>query len=273
MRLTFLLMLCLSALASFAAEAAEDVESPSARALLAEAFAARYDCTLSGIVEIETRKGETFAVGRTVHVASKLIDDRLHTYARFQRPPHLRGMAFLGIESGKLRASDERFVYLPSLRRVRRVGGTHASDSFLGTDLSYHDFERQHVEGFAVGFAGREKIDEEETWRLTARPLRPVDHVRVDYQVARDDAAILGAHYYKRGESDPYKALQMPRAGMHARGPCRIPGRIQVQDRQRRTATELRVHGLEIDARFDDSLFSMTSLETARSIPGMRGPR
>ena len=273
MRRPFLFMLFLAAIAPSAARAADDVAPPAPQALLAEAFSARYDCALSGVVEIETRKGGVRAVGRTVHVASKLIDDRLHTYARFQRPSYLRGMAFLGIEAKGARSSDERFVYLPSLRRVRRVGGAHSSDSFLGTDLSYHDFERQRAARFAVLLAGRETLGSEPAWRLTARPRHPADHERVDYLVALEDAAILGTHYYKRGETEPYKSLLMPRADMHGRGPCRIPGLVSVRDRQRRTRTDLRVHALEIDAPFEDSLFTMTALETARSIPGMRRAR
>ena len=273
MRRLILFMLFLAAIAPTAAPAAEDLVRPEPRALLAEAFAARYDCTLSGVVEIETRKRGIRAVGRTVHVASKLIDDRLHTYARFQGPPHLRGMAFLGIEADDAESSDERFVYLPSLRRVRRVGGAHSSDSFLGTDLSYHDFERQRATSFAVLLAGGETVGSEPAWRLTARPHRPADHDRVDYLVALHDAAILSTHYYKRNEAEPYKSLQMPRAAMHGRGSCRIPGRVSVEDRQRRTRTDLRVHALEVDAPFEDSLFTMTSLETARRIPGMRRAR
>ncbi len=250
---------------------AEDAQVESPRKILQSAFSARYDCTLSGIVEISARKGETQALNRRVHVATKLIANRLHTYAQFQEPEYIRGMAFLGIEPEDPDANDQRFVYLPTMRRIRRVGGGQSSDSFLGTDLSYHDFERQHARNYRVLAPLRIADGDEPRFRLQTEPQFHEEYARVDFDVAERDRTILGTRYFKRGSEEPYKIMAMPRSGIQEKGHCRMPSVVQVSDHQRKTQTRLQIIALEIDAPFEDSLFSMTSLQTSRDIPGLRG--
>ena len=142
--------------AASAAFAGAPEASPGA--VLQRAFDVRYECTITGVIEIETRKGQTAAQRRRMDIATKSIEGRLHTYAVFREPPHVRGMAFLGIESKRAGRSDERFVYLPSLRKIRRVSASQSDDAFLGTDLSYQDFERQREESYAVSLQGEATV-------------------------------------------------------------------------------------------------------------------
>ncbi|MDR3343808.1 MAG: outer membrane lipoprotein-sorting protein [Treponema sp.] len=55
----------------------------------------------------------------------------------FQRPPSVAGTRFLTI--AKTGGADDRWIFLPSLGKVRRVAGSEGSGSFVGTDLSYDD--------------------------------------------------------------------------------------------------------------------------------------
>jgi hypothetical protein len=104
--------------------------------LLEQAFDRRYACSVTGVVRIATRKGSAKARDRRLHIAAKFMRGRLHTYAIFREPQYVRGMAFLGVESDDPAQSEQQFVYLPSLAKVRRVSGSQPTDSFLGTDHS-----------------------------------------------------------------------------------------------------------------------------------------
>lgn len=243
---------------------------PRAAEVLQRAFQARYECAVSGVVAIETRKGASSTQRRKMDVASKEIARRLHTYAVFREPPHVRGVAFLGIEGEAAARSEERFVYLPSLRKIRRVSGSQSDDAFLGTDLSYHDFERQREASFRVEIAGTTQVGAEEAWLVIATPHAPSGYERVEHAVARRDYAILATRYFKRGADVAYKSLSMDRTRMVERGACRVPTRIRVEDAQRGTSTTLDVGSLTLNADLPDDLFSMTALETKRPIPGVR---
>ncbi len=55
----------------------------------------------------------------------------------FQKPASISGTRFLTI--GKKSADDDRWIFLPSLGKVRRIASSEGSGSFMGTDLSYDD--------------------------------------------------------------------------------------------------------------------------------------
>jgi hypothetical protein len=55
----------------------------------------------------------------------------------FQRPASVAGTRFLTVE--KTGGSEDRWIYLPSLGKVRRIAASEGSGSFMGTDFSYDD--------------------------------------------------------------------------------------------------------------------------------------
>jgi hypothetical protein len=238
-------------------------------ALLQAAFDARFDCPITGVIEIETHKGDDAALKRRMDVAMKSIGSRLHTYAIFREPQYVRGVAFLAIEPEVSGESEERFVYLPSMRKIRRVSGSQSDDAFLGTDLSYHDFERQRGASYQVDLGPDVQAGGEAAFVVTARPRKAASYAVVEHTIAAKDSAILETRYFKKDAPEPYKKLWMERAGILEQGACRVPTRIRVEDRQRGTETTLSINSVRLDAELSDDLFSMVSLETKRPIPGL----
>ncbi|WP_461246912.1 outer membrane lipoprotein-sorting protein [Treponema sp. R6D11] len=55
----------------------------------------------------------------------------------FQQPASVAGTRFLTMENSG--GAGDRWVYLPSLGKVRRVAASEGSGSFMGTDFSYDD--------------------------------------------------------------------------------------------------------------------------------------
>lgn len=55
----------------------------------------------------------------------------------FQKPASIAGSRFLTLENKG--ATEDRWIFLPSLGKIRRIAATEGSGSFMGTDLSYDD--------------------------------------------------------------------------------------------------------------------------------------
>ncbi|MDR0320944.1 MAG: outer membrane lipoprotein-sorting protein [Treponema sp.] len=55
----------------------------------------------------------------------------------FQRPANVAGTRFLTIDN--VSGSSDRWIFLPSLNRVRRIVASESGGSFMGTDFSYDD--------------------------------------------------------------------------------------------------------------------------------------
>ena len=61
----------------------------------------------------------------------------------FTAPADVSGMKFLLIQ--KSDGDDERMLYLPELKRSRRIAGGTRSERFMGTDFTYADMDRRDV--------------------------------------------------------------------------------------------------------------------------------
>lgn len=70
--------------------------------------------------------------------SSKKINGRTHSLSRFSQPSSVAGVALLTVE-GEGSLPDELSLYLPRLRRVRKVAGNEKAKSFMDTDFSYSD--------------------------------------------------------------------------------------------------------------------------------------
>src|SRR2546423_9149621 len=65
-------------------------------------------------------------------------------FVNFKSPADVRGTKTLLIEhSGK---DDDIWIYLPALKKVRRLVSSNKKDSFVGTDFTYEDVIGQKVE-------------------------------------------------------------------------------------------------------------------------------
>lgn len=110
---------------------------------------------------------------------SKGAGDR--TLVRFTYPNDIRNTAFLVWEHDD--SDDERFLYLPTLGRVRRIAGEEKQESFVGSDLSYEDVGGRDVADYTYAFANENASwtapdgSTHPAWSLESRARDP----RADY--------------------------------------------------------------------------------------------
>ena len=92
--------------------------------------------------------------GRATPGAGPSAPDGDRLLIRFSYPNDIRGTGFLVWEHPS--AEDERFLYLPSLARVRRIAGSETQDSFVGSDFTYEDIGGREFDDYSYAFAGRD---------------------------------------------------------------------------------------------------------------------
>ncbi|HPD61042.1 MAG TPA: outer membrane lipoprotein-sorting protein [Thermodesulfobacteriota bacterium] len=67
---------------------------------------------------------------------------RYRNQVYFFAPPDLRGMSILVWKPVDERQADDNWIYLPALRRVRRIAAAQKMDSFGGTDMTNDQIDR-----------------------------------------------------------------------------------------------------------------------------------
>ena len=76
----------------------------------------------------------------------------------FDEPRDVEGTAFL-IHAHKVEA-DDQWLYLPALKRVKRISSSNRAGSFMGSEFSYEDMGAQEVEKYTYRYLRDEPCGE-----------------------------------------------------------------------------------------------------------------
>ena len=75
----------------------------------------------------------------------------------FDRPADVKGTAFL-THSHAIEA-DDQWLYLPALKRVKRISSKNKSGPFMGSEFAYEDLSSQEVEKYTYKYIGDEIVN------------------------------------------------------------------------------------------------------------------
>lgn len=192
------------------------------------------------------------------------------TLLHFTLPNDIRGTGFLVWEHPN--ADDERFLYLPSLGRVRRIAGSEAQESFVGSDFTYEDIGGRELEDYTY-----ELLAEDETWtapdgtkhavwRLASRSRKAdARFPRVVSLIRKDLFIAVRAEIYNR-RNELQKTFE-------ARKIEKIDGywtvtSMTMTDALERTRTDLIVEKAEYDVGLKPEDFSRVQLERGSRAQG-----
>jgi hypothetical protein len=182
---------------------------------------------------------------------------------RFTYPNDIDGTSFLVWEHPT--KEDERFLYLPSLGRVRRISGEETQDSFVGTDFTYEDIGGREFDDYTYRFAG-----EEAAWtapdgrRVPAYQLEARRKAggavfpRVVSLVLKDTFVIVGAEIFNR--RDERQKVYSVRRLERVESIWTVLDSTMA-DEQSRTKTDLVIEKIDYNTGLTEADFSRRVLE------------
>ena len=71
----------------------------------------------------------------------KYYDGEKRTILFYKKPTNVKGTSFLTFDYQDTKTDDDQWLYLPALRKVRRISASDRGDYFLGTDFTYEDIK------------------------------------------------------------------------------------------------------------------------------------
>ncbi len=91
----------------------------------------------------------------------------------FRTPKDVAGVSYLSFdypdkEDGSPTDSDS-WLYLPAMKKVRRVSGSNKDDDFQGTDFSYDDIGNRSLSKDTFALLGEETVNGVNCWILEAK--------------------------------------------------------------------------------------------------------
>jgi len=87
----------------------------------------------------------------------------------FEQPRDIKGTALLSFSH--ILAPDDQWLYLPALKRVKRISSNNKSGPFMGSEFAYEDISSQELKKFKYKWLRDEPCGESECYVLEQRPL------------------------------------------------------------------------------------------------------
>ena len=143
------------------------------------------------------RQGNRIERSMTTQVL-EMPDGGERSLITFMTPADVKGTKMLSWVHNDLK-DDEQWLYLPSLRRVKRISGGQRTSSFMGSEFSYEDIvSGQAVEKFGYKLLSKIK---DKSWTIESRPklksgyskkigtysVKYMNPVKVEYYDRRDE--------------------------------------------------------------------------------------
>jgi hypothetical protein len=192
----------------------------------------------------------------------QLGDDKSGVLIRFESPTELRDAGVLMLEKDE---RNDMFMYLPELRKVKRITKHMAEASMFGTDFSYEEFER--LQGIAEKAPSERAPDETVAGRaayvVIAKPAPEQEsgYERIKAWIDQETCVALKAEFYERGDA-PRKLMTADPATLAQAGSVWYAGEVLQRDLRDETETVLRIEKIEVGVEVPQKLFSVRSLES-----------
>jgi hypothetical protein len=184
---------------------------------------------------------------------------------RFVAPADVRGTALLSIENAD--REDDQWLYLPALRKSRRISAANKSDSFVGSDFAYEDLGAEEIEQHEYRLLREDTLDGSPVHVVEATPneqhRKDTGYSRREIYVRTDNAAIARIDFYDRQK----ELLKILRARDIRQVPSTKTWRAQTLEmaNQKTGHRTVIVYGpFVINAGIGDDTFSIRELERER---------
>jgi len=194
------------------------------------------------------------------------IDEGDRSLLVFDSPPDVRGTGMLTFShSGD---DDDQWLYLPALKRVKRVGASSKTGPFMGSEFSYEDLASEEVAEFRHAWIRDEACPTEEFRELMCfvveqRPLDPESgYSSRTVWIDQTEYRTVKIDYYDR-RSDLLKSLMLNGYERYL-GEFWQPSEMLMEDHQTGKSTLLRWKNYVFRAGLSEADFNPQRLSRVR---------
>ena len=129
-----------------------------------------HDSAVTMSMRLVNAAGQESLRKMTYH-AFEMSDDGDRTLITFQHPRDIKGTGLLSFEH--IEKQDDQWLYLPALKRVKRIASKNKSGSFVGSEFSYEDISSNEPEKYDFKFIREDSYEGKAVWVVERYPRDP----------------------------------------------------------------------------------------------------
>ena len=178
----------------------------------------------------------------------------------FTYPGDVKGTGFLTWDYDQAGKEDDKWLYLPAMKKTRRISGSSSkTDFFMGTDFTYDDMGGRNVDEDKHTLVREESRDGHKCWVVESVPVDPHEiYSRKLTWIRQDCDCGVYVEYY-----DKLNKLHRVLTVLDLQ---KVEGywtvmKMEMKNVQSGHSTQITVTGPKYDIKVDKSLFTVAKLE------------
>ena len=198
---------------------------------------------------------------RQVTAYSKDYGSEKKTVMVFLLPADVKGVGYLSFSYDDAAKSDDRWLYMPALKKAKRISGSSSQDYFMGTDFTYDDMSGRKVDDYKHTLLGEEKIDSKNCWKIESVPVKKSMYSKYVSWIDKESLLNIKAEFYDE-QGTLLKVLTV--SGIEKKDGFWTANKMEMNNLQKKHKTLIEILKHEFNKEIPDSYFRVNSLEEGK---------
>ena len=184
----------------------------------------------------------------------------------FLEPSDVRNTAFLTYDYDDEAKDDDQWLYLPALKKSKRIASTDKSGSFMGSDFTYSDMTKRDIEDYTYKIIKEQEIDGHGVWVIETTPkndkvIDETGYTKSYMFVRKDNYVVIRAlHFLRDGGKHKYMEVKKLEKIDGIWTSTEIEMKT-VKGKQLLHATVLKFNDVKYNQPLDESFFTVRRIE------------
>ncbi len=183
----------------------------------------------------------------------------------FKSPADVKNTAFLTYDYDDPNKDDDQWLYLPALKKVKRIPSADKSGSFMGSDFSYFDMTDRDLEDYDFKLLKETKVRGKEAWVIEATPrnskvIKESGYLKSIGIVRKDNYVVVRSIGFMKHGRKKYLDIRK----LHKQNGIWVPDEMTMttkKGKQTLHKTILKFSHIKVNKPLSDDLFTTRRLE------------
>ncbi|MBK7406694.1 MAG: outer membrane lipoprotein-sorting protein [Saprospirales bacterium] len=199
---------------------------------------------------------------RQIANASKKYGNTSKTLMKFLSPSDVKGTAMLIFDYED--KSDDMWIYLPALRKTRRIVSSEKSKSFMGSEFSNADMSKPNLDQFSYRLLGSATLNGKDCWKIEATCKD--EGVEEEYGFSRKISFIEKSTYLTQQiefydlDGELFKVMTMSKYQKQSNGKY-FAFLLEMENIQNGRKSVISIDKFQLGTSIEESYFSTANLE------------
>jgi hypothetical protein len=183
----------------------------------------------------------------------------------FKSPADVKNTAFLTYDYDVSSKDDDQWLYLPALKKVKRIPSSDKSGSFMGSDFSYFDLTDRNLDEYDFKLMKDTKVRGHDAWVIESTPrskkvMKESGYTKSLAIIRKDNYVVVRAlNFMKNG-----KRKYMDITKMHQEQGIWVADEITMATKKQKKTlhkTVLKFNNIQLNKPLSDGMFTTRRLE------------